>query len=156
MYSYTCEWIWRYMYVLGENEPWALLYISECSFFVKLVDWWWLYKICESSKMPYPAIVARLIGFLLLTNTLTLSVIQVQTSHDAFPVDDQSEVATHNRTYRQTDHPYTYLTRYRYPDRSSVELDVSWYYKYSDDFDVSDWLTAEVIMITYFQEASFQ
>ena len=54
-----------------------------------------------------------------------------------FPVDDQSEVATHNRTYRQTDHPYTYLTRYRYPERSSVELDVSWYYKYSDDFDVS-------------------
>ena len=59
----------------------------------------------------------------------------------SFPVDDQSEVATHNRTYRQTDHPYTYLTRYGYPERSSVELDVSWYYKYSDDFDVSDWVS---------------
>ena len=55
----------------------------------------------------------------------------------SFSDDDQSQVATHNRTYRQTDHPYTYLTRYRYPERSSVELDVSWYYKYSDDFDVS-------------------
>ena len=56
----------------------------------------------------------------------------------SFTDDDQSEAATHNRTDRQTDHPYTYLTRYRYPERSSVELDVSWYYKYSDDFDVSD------------------
>ena len=59
----------------------------------------------------------------------------------SFTDDDQSEVATHNRTYRQTDHPYTYLTRYRYPERSSVELDVSWYYKYSDDFDVSYWVS---------------